>query len=445
MKTGRLRDDNVMRRLVNLTMTVGVGLLLTLPNAVLAQDPEQNGPPPELLLSNATSYYNTGSFKVQTNEGDPTNDFIEAIRYFNDFLTAVPEIAFDDSVSIYRKLADSYLQISMFAPTNGGTPQWEKTLEYFQWMLDRNPPDEEPSYNNFQAGWAKMQLEGYPSAMPYFETYLELRPEDLGNFMWVARIYLSLSNNNRACDLFLHVLENDPAFADGVGPTRTEILNLRSRLTLRYEEITLKLIELVPEVPQYLMDMARFKFDQARFDEGLDYLNQYLAMRSDDLFALSMLGSEHRRRGNWDEAVSAYRRILVIEPQRIDTICDIASVYFGQQRIGDTIREAKRALAIDANHPYANRVMGDAAVPWALEKFAEMYPDRELEKMMYDFRTLMKRIADDYYEKAKADPQHRSHANGQISYLSQFFPQPEDRFMWPQGQDYIIPFPPPRQ
>ncbi len=312
-------------------------------------------------------------------------------------------------------------------------------------MIDRDPPGEEPSYNNFQAGWATVKLEGYPSAMPYFEKYLELRPEDLNNFMWIGRIYLSLSNNNRACDLFLHVMESDPEFADGVGPARTEILNLRSRLTLRYEEITLKLIEFFPDTPQYLMDMSRFKFDQARFDEGLDYLNQYLSVRTDDLFALSMLGSEHLRRGNWDEAVSAYRRILEIEPRRIDTICDIADVYYQQQRIDDAIREAKRALAIDADHPYANRVMGDAAVPWALNKFAEMYPDRELEKMLYDFRMLMKRIADEYYEKAKADPQHRSRANSQISYLSQFFPQANDRFMWDPDKDYIIPFPPPRQ
>jgi len=173
-------------------------------------------------------------------------------------------------------------------------------------------------------------------------------------------------------------------------------------------------------------------------------VNQYLAVRSDDLYALSMLGTEHRRRGDWDEAVSAYRRILAVEPQRIETICDIADVYYQQRRIDDTIQEAKRALAIDANHPYANRVMGDAAVLWALRQFAVAYPDLEIEKMKYDYRTLMKRIADNYYEKAKGDPQFRNHANGQISYLSQFFPTSSDRFMWPAELDYVIVFPPPR-
>ncbi len=128
MKTGRLRDDNVMRRKVNLSIMVGVGLLLALPNTILAQDPEQNGPPPALLISNATSYYDTGSYKVQINEGDPTNDFTEAIRYFNLYMTAVPEITFLDSVSIFRKLADSYLQISKYATATDGTPQWEKTF-----------------------------------------------------------------------------------------------------------------------------------------------------------------------------------------------------------------------------------------------------------------------------------------------------------------------------
>ncbi|MFC1500761.1 tetratricopeptide repeat protein, partial [Candidatus Zixiibacteriota bacterium] len=368
MTTGRLREDNVINRLVKLTMTVSVGLLFALPNTILAQDPDQNGPPPELLLSNAMNYYNTAVDKVQTGTGDPTNDFNDAIRYFNTYMTAVPEMTFEDSVSIMIRMADSYFKLSTYASANGGELHWEETLEYFQWLIDRNPPEEDLSFNNFQAGWAKVQIEGgYGPAMPFFEAYLELRTEDLERYDWVARIYLSLSNNNRACDLFLFILENDPAYPGVI----TEILNLRSRLPLRYEEISLKLIEFVPETPQYLMDMSRFKFDQARFDEGLDYLNQYLAVRTDDLFALSTLGGEHRRRGNWDEAVSAYRRILAIEPQRIDTICDIADVYFQQQLTLDAIREAKRALAIDPDHPYANRVMGDAAIPWALDKFAE--------------------------------------------------------------------------
>ncbi len=56
---------------------------------------------------------------------------------------------------------------------------------------------------------------------------------------------------------------------------------------LRYEEITLKLIEHVPDAPAYYLDMARHKLSRALFDEHLDYVNQYLAVRSDDLYALS--------------------------------------------------------------------------------------------------------------------------------------------------------------
>ncbi len=442
--TSRAIENNVMKRLVGLAAVVAAGLLFALPNTVLAQDPEQETVRPELILSNATIYYNTATDKVNNQgSGDPTNDFLEAIRYFNDYMAAMPEMTVEDSVGYQFKIADSYDQISKYAAANGSEPMWDKVLEYFQWLIDNNPSDQDNAYNNFRAGWATVQLQGYAAAMPYFETYLELVPDDYLNFMWVGRIYLSLSNNMRACDLFLHVLEHDASYADSVGPVRNEILNLRNKLSLRYEEITLKLIEHVPDAPGYFLDMARHKLNQARFDEHLDYVNQYLAVRDDDVFAIRLLGTEHRRRGDWDEAVSAYRRILAIEPQRIESICDIADVYYQQQRIMEAIREAQRALAIDADHPYANRVMGDAAIPWALNKYEETYPGKELEEMQYDFRTLMKRISDDYYEKAKNDPQFRAHANGQISYLSQFFPQPSDRFMW-GDKPYEITFPPPR-
>ncbi len=213
--TSRAKENNVMKRLVSLAVTVAVGLLFALPNTVLAQDPVR----PELLLSNATTFYYNGTDKVNNpGYGNPTNDFLEAIRYFNDYMAAMPEMSVADSVSYFLKIADSYLQISKYAASNGGSPMWDKVVEYFQWMIDRDPPEEGLAYNNFQAGWATVNLEGYPSAMPYFETYLELSPDDYDNFMWIGRIYLSLSNNMRACDLFLHVLEHDASYADDTGP-----------------------------------------------------------------------------------------------------------------------------------------------------------------------------------------------------------------------------------
>lgn len=442
MRTGKTASVANLKYFWNSASLVALVILLAVPSFALAQvEEEQEGPPPEVYLSNATNYYITATDKVNTGEGDPTNDFAEAIRYFNIYLEAVPETSFEDSVSIYVKLADCYYQTSRYATDHNGAPQWEKALEYYQWLIDRNPPEADLGWNNYQAGWCKKEVEGgYGPAMPYFEKYLELRPDDLQTYVWVAQIYLSLMNNSRALDLFLFVLDKDPAYEGVVA----QILNLRTRLQLRYEEVTLKLVEKVPETPQYLLDLGQFYLERARFDEGRDYVTRYLEKQPEDVAALRTLGEEEKRRGNWDAAISAFRRILSVESDNTRAQVDIADVYMQQRLIDETIDAAEVALRMDPDDPYANKVMGDAAVQWALRQYAVQYPDRELEKMMYDFRLLMKRIADEYYEKAKGDSQFRTYAQNQINYLTQFFPQPQDRFMWPQDKDPNIQFPPPR-
>ncbi len=417
-------------------------LLLSIPAAAFAQveeEQQEESVDPRLLLSNADNFYRIAKDKIQMQSGNPTIDFNEGISYFFRYLTADPNISFEDSVRVYSKIADSYYSLSQWSEANGADPVWEDAIRYYEWLIERDPPGEDIAFDHFCIAWAKSRLNGWDAGTPHLEKYLELRPEDLERRIWVARIYLSLMDNNRALDHFLIYLAANPADQAIV----TEILNLRIRLTMRYEEITLKLIEYLPDTPRYLLDISQYYFSRAREDEGLDYLLQYLEKEPENMVALKMLGDEYKRRGEWDQALAAYRRILSVDSRDINARCDMAEVYLQQQNIDAAIREAKRALAIDPNSPYANKMMGDAGRQWAFRQYAIDYPGREVEKMMYDYKTLMKKIADDYYDKAKNDPQFRTYAQNQINYLSQFFPQNQDRFMWPQNKDYIIPFPPP--
>ena len=404
------------------------------------QQQQEQDPHPMLMLSNADNFYRIAKDKVQTQTGDPTTDFNEAISYFHKYLEADTSIALGDSASVYSMIADSYYTLSEWAESSGTTPVWEDALQYYEWLIEREPPREDLAYNHFRVAWIKSRLKGWNAGTPHLEKYVELRPEDLPNRVWTARIYLSIMNNDRALDHFLIYLEANPANEEVV----TEILNLRNRLTMRYEEITLKLIEHLPGTPKYLLDISQHYLGRAQFDEGRDYLLQYLEKQPDDIAAWKLLGDEYKRLGQWDNALEAYRKILAIDSRDIQARCDMASVYLEQRKIDEAIREAGRALAIDSENAYANAMMGDAGQQWAMREYERRYPAREVEKMMFDFKTLMKKLADDYYEKAKRDPQWRTHAQNQINYLAQFFPQAQDRFMWPREKDYIIPFPPPR-
>ena len=431
-----------MKTRFSTVLPVFLALLLSIPAVAFAQaeeEPQQESVDPRLLLSNADNFYRIAKDKIQTQSGDPTIDFNEGISYFNRYLAADSSISFEDSVRVYSIIADSYYSLSQWSEANGVDPIWEDAIRYYEWLIERDPPGEDIAYDHFCAAYAKSRLSGWSAGTQHLEKYLELRPEDLDRRVWVGRIYLSLMDNNRALDHFLIYLAANPADQAIV----TEILNLRIRLTMRYEEITLKLIEHLPDTPKYLQDISEHYFSRAREDEALDYLLQYLDKEPENMAALKTLGDEYKRRGDWDQAMTAYRRILSVDSRDINARCDMATIYLQQQNIDAAIRESNRALAIDSNSPYANKMMGDAGQQWAFRQYAIAYPGREVEKMMYDYKTLMKKISDDYYEKAKNSPQFRTHAQNQINYLSQFFPQNNDKFMWPQEKDHIIPFPPP--
>lgn len=442
MRAGKTTEGSTKWFFTTAACLYGLVLLLVMPGFGLAQveEEQEQGPPPLLLLSSATTLFNTAIDRVNTNSGDPTNDFIAAISYFHKYLAADTSLALADSASVYSKIADSYYTMSTWAEANGGTPVWEDALHYYEWLIERETPQEDLPLYHFNVAYIKSRLEDWSAGTPHLEKYLELRPDDIERRVWVARIYLSIPDNNRALDHFLIYLDANPQDQEVVA----EILNLRNRLQDRYEEITLKLAEKLPDTPKYLLDLSQHYLSRAQYDEGLDYTQRYLEKQPEDITGWKILGDEHKRLGQWNQALSAYRRVLAIDSREVLARCAIAEVYLEQGKIDETIREAKRALAIDPDNAYANTMMGDAGQQWAMREFGRRYPNLEQEKMKYDFKLLMKKLADDYYEKAKGDPLWRAHAQSQINYLTQFFPQPQDKFMWPIDRDPVIQFPPPR-
>jgi tetratricopeptide (TPR) repeat protein len=71
-----------------------------------------------------------------------------------------------------------------------------------------------------------------------------------------------------------------------------------------------------------------------------------------------MLGRTLESQGEIDKAVRAYRRAIELDPKSAEILAELATLYARQGDIREAIAVAESALAIDADHPEANRILG---------------------------------------------------------------------------------------
>jgi tetratricopeptide (TPR) repeat protein len=432
-----------------MTLLLAGGMLCTWSSGALAQQVEervveQSGPPPELLLSNANNLWITADDKKTNQGGDPTNDFKESIHYFFLYLATIEElsreISFDDSVRVYSKLASAYRGIAEAGTIDYVKAAWDTSLTYYQWLIDRNPEREYLAGNYLWAGYATWQVHGLTPAIPYYEEYVELKPDDLPQREFLIRTFMSTGDLVKATDHALVYLEKNPASADIAG----FLVQLRSRLPLRWMEITTRLVELQPDSPLFLLDLARHHYDQVEYADTIAFARRYLEKRANDIEGWKLLGDANKQLGQHRDALAAFDQILKLEPRDVRAHSDKATVYLDMGNISSAWRSAQTALRYDADYGQANAIMGDAAYRWLMGKLEQEYPGRELDKLPWNYKYFIeKKICGEYYEAARKDPQWREYAVGQINYLMQFFPQPQDNFMSPPEEKVPITFPPP--
>jgi tetratricopeptide (TPR) repeat protein len=428
---------------------LAVAVLFAGNSGVLAQQVEeqaveQSGPPPELLLSNANNLWITAEDKKTNQAGDPTRDYQESIHYFFLYMSTLEELSrelsFDDSVRVYSKLASAYRGIAEVGTVDYVKAAWDTSLSYYQWLIDRNPEREYLAGNYLWAGYATWQVNGLTPAIPYYEKYVELEPDDLPQREFLIRTFMSTGDLAKATDHALVYMEKNPANADIVG----FLVQLRSRLSMRWLEITNRLVELQPDTPIFLLDMARHYYEQVDYATTIDYAQRYLAMRADDIGGWKLLGDANKQLGHHRAALAAFDEILKLDPRDVRAHADKATVYLNMGNIDSSWRSARTALRYDGDFGQANAIMGDAAYRWLMQKLEQEHPGRELDKLPWNYKYFIeKTICGEFYEAARKDPLWREYAVGQINYLMQYFPQPQDNFMSPPEEKVPIVFPPP--
>lgn len=92
---------------------------------------------------------------------------------------------------------------------------------------------------------------------------------------------------------------------------------------------------------------------QADLKARIGDLEKRLAIRPDDLGALTQLGNDYFDVGDHAKAVKAYEKVLQIDPRNADVITDMGISYRKLGKPEESVRAFRRALDLDPEHSKA--------------------------------------------------------------------------------------------
>lgn len=166
-------------------------------------------------------------------------------------------------------------------------------------------------------------------AIEYYKMAIALKPDFTDALNNLGTIFLSLKKMEEASDIFEKILKNNPRDVNA-------LCNMASILYQqdKYQEslsYALKALAIDPDRPEIKYDTAIALVELNKPDKALPLLLEFMAQRPDHVDALLKTGNIYRKKGNFDEALSLYSRVLALEENELAHV-GIATTYIEQKR-----------------------------------------------------------------------------------------------------------------
>jgi tetratricopeptide (TPR) repeat protein len=186
----------------------------------------------------------------------------------------------------------------------------------------------------FEQGLAKFNAGKYEEAIPFFDKAIELDPEYVDAYLYLARSNLNLRR-----------------WSEAVSP-------LRTAYRLSPAETRKKALNLLMDA---LMGAAGHEFAKGNFKGSIDYIKELLQFAPDSekaktelLKSLMAFGKKSITDGNFEDAVSAFKEVLTLSPNDFDAYLGMARAFFKSGNYSKAIQALKKAIGI---HPTSKEAL----------------------------------------------------------------------------------------
>jgi tetratricopeptide (TPR) repeat protein len=140
-----------------------------------------------------------------------------------------------------------------------------------------------------------------------------------------------------------------------------------------------------PKEFQPQLDAARVFYGLHDYDKAALYANRALALKSNDLDALTLLGNAKYDARDFEAAATFYERALAVRPDSPDIRTDLGNTYFNRGDYDRAVDEYRKSVKIDPDHlnswknlaAAALRKRDKALLSEAVEQLSRIAPQSE--------------------------------------------------------------------
>jgi tetratricopeptide (TPR) repeat protein len=137
-------------------------------------------------------------------------------------------------------------------------------------------------------------------------------------------------------------------------------------------ELTYDAAHTLESLPSHPQAQALYWAIKANEKLAFESLARFEQLAPDSARSHILLGDIYRQRERYDDARAEYAKALDISPNDTAALLGLASAYYGDQNIGETMETARKALLQSPNDPDVNLLIGEALL--SQHKFADAEP-----------------------------------------------------------------------
>ncbi|MCK5684989.1 tetratricopeptide repeat protein, partial [bacterium] len=294
----------------------------------------------------------------------------------------------------------------------------------------------------------------YDAAIKFLNKALGISSENFDIIHELAGLYQSINKVAKAKDLYKQCITIEP---DNVTPYRDlgfliknenedEALTMFLKVLETYENDTevlsivaniyrnkkdhdtalafySKCLEINPKQKNTLMNIAEINFEKGEDESAREYLNDIVQRYPNEIKAYNILGDILYNRGDYNDALSLYKKSLLIDDSDEVILIKIARIYSKLEMYEDAEGHLNRLLKMVPDHFEANIIQGDIAKNANRMEDAEKFYLSALQKEKSNI-TALEKISNLYFVN-----QNYRQAEGFFSKLSELLPDhPETIF-----------------
>lgn len=346
-----------------------------------------------ILYDYGREYYKKGHY------GGKISNFKKAIPFF--WKVAINDKGHRFKV-VYSKLVECYLKADEI---DSALIAIYRGLEIY------------PNYAtlHYHAGQLQKALGKTACAIPHYEALVKAKnqkPEALKNYWAIlAKLYQKL-DDDRCIAAQQKVIELDP--------NDVEAASLLAKMMEYFGQDPLKALEQAFLKDTTIVSNARqygiTAYESGKYQKAIRAFKAVLASDPKNIEAMSYIGRSYESMDRLNDAISIYKKILNIDPNRLNTICAIAMVYARKNDFPTARSYVHRALRKDVNYGLAYMVMGE------IYENAVNYCSNQRKKKgyTYDDKLVFELARKEYRKAMKRDPNMVEQAQNRFELLEPF-------------------------